>query len=199
MSSPLLQDTELMGAILDAYPNPTIVVDDDVRALFINRSARGALGVKTDEHYKAALLKRGGHLLHCVHAGDSPEGCGRGPVCKTCVIRNSVGKALKTQAVSRARAVLQLDTGTATVDAHFLVSTASVDKDGKQVVILTLEDISDLVKLTSLLPICYQCRKVRTEESYWLTVEEYFKEKADIEFSHSLCNDCLNKHYPKPE
>ncbi len=197
MTSPILNDTAMMGAILDAYPAPTILVDDDVRALFINRSARNALGVNTESHYQAALLKRGGHLLHCVHAGDSPEGCGRGPVCKTCVIRNSVGKALATQAVTRARAVLQLDTGKATVDAHFLVSAARVEKDGQKVVILTLEDISDLVKLTSLLPICYQCRKVRTEESYWLTVEDYFKEKADIEFSHSLCNECLEKHYPK--
>jgi hypothetical protein len=186
-----------MGAILDAYPAPTLVVDEDVRALFINSSARRALSVETDAQYQNALRERGGHLLNCVHASDSPEGCGRGQACKTCVIRNSVGNALATQAVSRARAVLQLDRGSSTVDAHFLVSTAMVEHDGSKAVILTLEDISDLIKLTSLLPICYQCRRVRSEEEYWITVEEYLREKANIEVSHCLCAECLEKHYPE--
>jgi nitrogen fixation/metabolism regulation signal transduction histidine kinase len=197
MAAAFLQNTEMMGAILDAYPAPTLVVDADGRALFINKSARRALAVETDAQYEAALLERGGHLLHCVHEHDSPEGCGRGEACKTCVVRNSVRNALTTRAVTRARAVLQLDTGTSTVDAHFLVSTATVEHAGEKAVILTLEDISDLVKLTSLLPICYQCRKVRSEESYWVTVEDYLKQKADIEFSHCLCADCLEKHYPQ--
>ena len=76
------------------------------------------------------------------------------------------------------------------------MSTGTVRQGDRTVITLTLEDVSEIVTLTSLLPICSHCRKVRNEEDYWTTVEDYFKEKADIDFSHTLCADCLEKYYP---
>jgi hypothetical protein len=196
MDTSITADAELLGAVLDAYPSPSLVVDRDVRALFINHSARKALGLE-GEAAGQALLKRGGHILHCIHADETPEGCGRAPACRSCVIRNSVGKAFATHVVHRARAFLELESAAGVLQAHFLVSAAPVNAGGQEVAILTLEDISDLVKLTSMLPICYHCRRVRDERDYWQTVEDYFKEKADIDFSHALCAECFEKHYPK--
>lgn len=193
---PLLKDAALLGAVLDAYPAPSFVVDDDVRALFINAAARKLLGLE-GEGVQRALLKRAGHVLHCFHATETPEGCGRAPACRSCVIRNSVGTALTTAAVHRARAFLQLETAAGLLDAHFLVSAAPVPAGDRTLVVLTLEDLSDVVKLTSLLPICFHCRKVRDEHDYWQTIEAYFKERADIDFSHALCEECLDKHYPE--
>ena len=194
MSLSVLQDAAVLGAILDAYPAPSLIVDDDVRALFINRSARQALGLDAEEASRA-LLTRGGHLLHCVHASETPEGCGHAGACRDCVIRNSVGKAFATDSVYRSRARLQIETGGGVVEAHFLVSAAPIRHGDFAGVILTLEDVGDLMKLVSLLPICFHCRKVRNEEDYWQTVEDYFKEKADIDFSHALCGECFERHY----
>jgi PAS domain-containing protein len=196
MDQSILRDAALLGAVLDAYPAPSLVVDRDVRALFINRSARKALGLE-GEAAEQALIKRGGHILHCIHARETPEGCGRAPACRSCVIRNSVNTAFATNTVYRARAFLEIESPTGVLQAHFLVSAAAVKAGAQEAAILTLEDISDLVKLTSLLPICYHCRKVRNEQDYWQTVEDYFKEKADIDFSHALCAECLELHYPK--
>ena len=51
--------------------------------------------------------------------------------------------------------------------------------------------------LKGLLPICSHCKNIRDDKGYWHKVEEYLHQHSDIEFSHSLCPDCLKKYYPK--
>jgi PAS domain-containing protein len=195
----ILQDAATLGAILDAYPAPSLVVDGDVRPLLVNRAARGALGIEAQGTTEETPLDAAGKLLHCVNAVETPGGCGRSPGCKACVIRNAVGRALADDVTRRARTFLRVQRPAGIAEAHFLVSAAPVRQGDQVAVILTLEDLSEVVKLTSLLPICFHCRKVRNEESYWTTVEEYFRQTAEVEFSHALCPECLEKHYPAEE
>jgi PAS domain-containing protein len=199
MSFPLLQDAESLAAVLDAYPSPTLVVDGDVRALLVNRAARRALGIDDPGAAQRALLQRGGHLLHCIHSSETAAGCGHAPACRRCVIRSSVQRAVTSEATTRTRAFLELQTPRGIVEAHFLVSASCVRIGGQRLALLTLEDLSELVKLTSLVPICFHCRRVRNDEDDWISVEEYFKEKADIDFSHALCTSCMEKLYPADE
>ena len=50
-------------------------------------------------------------------------------------------------------------------------------------------------KLQGLLPICAYCKNVRNESDLWQKVENYISEhESDIEFSHSICPDCYEKH-----
>jgi PAS domain-containing protein len=196
-----LRDSELLADVFDAYPAPTLLVDDDVRVLHANRAARDLLGLRGDG--SDALLTRGGELLHCVNAAAHPDGCGHADACKKCVIRNSVGAALSSGAVRRARAFMQLRNEGRLDEAHFLISAAPLLRNapraepGRPLVILTLEDVSEIVRLRSLLPICAGCRKIRDGENYWRTVEEYFKRSLDIDFSHSFCEACAERLYPE--
>ncbi|RMH77560.1 MAG: hypothetical protein D6681_20830, partial [Calditrichaeota bacterium] len=41
------------------------------------------------------------------------------------------------------------------------------------------------------------CKKIRDDDGYWEQVEDYISTRADVEFSHSLCPDCMNKLYPE--
>ncbi len=54
--------------------------------------------------------------------------------------------------------------------------------------------------LEAILPICMYCKKIRIEgegqSEEWMNVESYFAEQDDLEFSHGICGDCLQKHYP---
>lgn len=52
---------------------------------------------------------------------------------------------------------------------------------------------SDLRTLESFLPICTYCKKVRSDEAYWTSVESYFRERAGTRFSHGCCPDCYEK------
>jgi hypothetical protein len=67
---------------------------------------------------------------------------------------------------------------------------------GRRYSILVLEDINELVDLRHLLPICCNCKKIRTEREYWQEVESYFNDHLDRDFSHGICPDCVRKLYP---
>jgi sigma-B regulation protein RsbU (phosphoserine phosphatase) len=59
------------------------------------------------------------------------------------------------------------------------------------------EALVQVKQLKGLLPICMFCKKIRNDKNYWQQVEEYLAEHTEAGFSHSLCPECLEKHYPE--
>ncbi len=59
------------------------------------------------------------------------------------------------------------------------------------------EALSQVKMLKGFLPICSHCKNVRDDEGYWQSVEIFVHEHSDAVFSHSVCPDCLEKHYPE--
>ena len=55
--------------------------------------------------------------------------------------------------------------------------------------------------LRGILPICMYCHKIRDDEESWERLEKYIMEHSDAEFSHSICPECVEKHFPnsKPD
>ncbi|MBU2552037.1 MAG: response regulator [Proteobacteria bacterium] len=47
--------------------------------------------------------------------------------------------------------------------------------------------------LQGLLPICMDCRRVRTDQDYWMEIEEYVSSVTRTEFTHGLCPDCFGR------
>ncbi|NIA16275.1 MAG: response regulator [Nitrospiraceae bacterium] len=61
-----------------------------------------------------------------------------------------------------------------------------------------LEDALAHVKtLQGIIPICMHCHKIRTDQESWERMENYIQEHSGAEFSHALCPECLDKHYPE--
>jgi hypothetical protein len=59
-----------------------------------------------------------------------------------------------------------------------------------------LEEAQDRIKvLRGLLPICSWCKNIRDDRGYWTQMEAYIRDHSEAEFTHSLCPDCLKKHY----
>ncbi len=57
-----------------------------------------------------------------------------------------------------------------------------------------LEDaLAEVSRLQGLLPICSYCKKIRNEANYWQQVESYLVSHSDVEFTHSVCPDCMVK------
>ncbi|MFO7911039.1 MAG: response regulator [Desulfotignum sp.] len=56
--------------------------------------------------------------------------------------------------------------------------------------------LSKIKQLNGLLPICMHCKKIRDDKGYWNQLEAYIQENTDAEFSHSICRECAQKHYP---
>jgi hypothetical protein len=55
----------------------------------------------------------------------------------------------------------------------------------------------DKVKLLSgFLPICASCKKIRDDRGYWKQIETYIRDNSEVEFSHGICPECVDKLYP---
>ncbi len=59
------------------------------------------------------------------------------------------------------------------------------------------ESLSEVKKLSGLLPICCSCKKIRDDEGYWQELEKYIGNHSEAQFSHGLCHDCAVDLYPQ--
>ena len=51
--------------------------------------------------------------------------------------------------------------------------------------------LAEVKTLQGILPICSYCRKVRDDENYWHTVENYVARHTATRFSHGICPSCM--------
>ncbi len=51
--------------------------------------------------------------------------------------------------------------------------------------------LAEVKSLRQILPICSYCRKIRDDENYWHTVEDYISHHTTSRFSHGICPSCL--------
>ena len=56
--------------------------------------------------------------------------------------------------------------------------------------------LTHVKQLQGLLPICMYCKKIRDDQDAWHRLETYIQNNSSAMFSHSLCEDCKEEHYP---
>jgi PAS domain-containing protein len=174
-------------SLFDIIPFWGLVVDEDVRILHFNAAAVTLFGGNRD----LPLRRRTGDLLHCLHAADHADGCGRGPFCKDCIVRNAVAEAYDGNQVIRRRAKLQFLNGDMPVSLYALITASPFIYEGLPLCMLLIEDIREIAELQRMIPMCCKCRKVRDEQDSWIMLENYFKTTWDVDFSHGYCPACL--------
>jgi PAS domain-containing protein len=104
---------------LDEYPEPTIMVDADVRVIGINQAMAAFLG--RDRRDGLGLL--GGELMDCRHAS-LPDGCGKTVHCPDCSIRETVNLSRATGAdMLNVKAAMDRD------DATILMRVSAYPRD----------------------------------------------------------------------
>lgn len=59
------------------------------------------------------------------------------------------------------------------------------------------EALANVRTLKGLLPMCAWCHKVREDEGYWSALESYVAHHTDATFTHGICPECRDKHFPK--
>jgi hypothetical protein len=83
------------------------------------------------------------------------------------------------------------------VEINLLVTTAPFAYQDDSLVLLILEDISELMELRRIVPICAYCKKIRDDEDFWQSVENYFKVHLNLDFSHGVCPECAKRIFPE--
>lgn len=184
---------DLLRTMFDAFPSPVFVVDEDVRIQDYNTAASELLATERE----TVLKTRAGDILHCIHSTEVPEGCGKATFCKTCVVRNSVNQAFRGNRVIRHRSRIELLRGNKKIEIYALITASPFLFHERPLVLLVIEDISEIAELYRMIPICSVCRKVRDDKEAWMALEAYFKTNWDVDFSHGLCPDCYKSEMDK--
>lgn len=56
--------------------------------------------------------------------------------------------------------------------------------------------LAEVKTLRGILPICMTCKKIRNDEGAWTQLELYIKEHTGADFSHGMCEQCVQEMYP---
>ena len=130
--------------LFDAMPMPVFVVDEDVTILEYNTAASKLLHKGRQEW----IGRRSGRVLHCVHSEDVPEGCGHGPSCLDCVLRQSVRAASRGQRVTRKLTPMELIVKGKTTHLDLRVTCHPFKYDHHAFILLILEGFNDSLNTT---------------------------------------------------
>lgn len=179
-------------AILDTMPIPVFVVDDDVRILDFNVAAGKLLAADRSQ----VLRERGGEVLNCIHATETPQGCGHSRACGDCVIRNSVRRAFRGERMQQQKTRMEIQTAQGVQSVEMLITAAPVELEGEGRALLILEDVTELSALRELIPICSRCKAIRDDRQYWQRLESYLHSHLQLNLTHGVCPQCMTELYP---
>jgi len=56
--------------------------------------------------------------------------------------------------------------------------------------------LAEVKTLSGLLPICSHCKKIKDDKGYWQQIENYIQERSAAQFTHGICRECAERHYP---
>jgi PAS domain-containing protein len=124
--------------LFDAMPMPVFVVDDDVCILECNAAAARLFGPDK----QTVVKRRGGEVLHCVHAKEVPEGCGRAPACSDCPVRKTVQAAARGRPVTRQKARMELVVGSKISKVNLQISCSPFTYERSKFFLLVLEGLT---------------------------------------------------------
>jgi len=126
--------------VIDNLPSAILVLDKDRRVLLGNRTAETFVQKTREEFYGL----RGGEAFGCIHSSVHPKGCGYAPACEHCTVKKAVLDTFTTRennVLAEAEMVFS-ETG----KRLFKVSTTFLTLKENDVVILAMEDITELKK-----------------------------------------------------
>ncbi|MBU0483404.1 MAG: PAS domain-containing protein [Proteobacteria bacterium] len=78
------------------------------------------------------------------------------------------------------------------------ITARKINETEKEELIVKLQQsLKEIKTLRGILPLCSFCKKIRDYQGYWEQVDVYIKHHSDADISHSICPDCMEKHYPE--
>ncbi len=57
--------------------------------------------------------------------------------------------------------------------------------------------LTEIKTLRGILPICSYCKEIRNDKGYWIRIENYIEQHSQAEFSHGICDKCLQEYFPE--
>jgi PAS domain S-box-containing protein len=193
-----IERMELLARTLRSIGDPLLVVDAEGAASFCNVEATRLLGIQDESHH--------GMLLNDILQIENPGGAGLDlrhlVLDHRTIYRGRVGVMLRrrdgTAIPIHICGAPVTDSESRLMGAVFVLHDTSRSEEvrGKleQTVLGLQQKLSGLKAISSRLPICPHCKKVRDEHGVWYPVEQYLRLHTDTEFTHGPCPDCAEAY-----
>lgn len=137
----------VIDGLLRAVEGLVAVLDKNRQVLAVNHELLVMAGVEDPEQ---SLGLRAGELLGCVHAHETPAGCGTSRFCSTCGAAIATTTSLATgQPVERICA-MQVERGGVPRDLYLSVRACPIHVSGEPFLLLFMQDISRAQQLAAL-------------------------------------------------
>lgn len=189
-------DPIIFEKIFETIPVPIMFIGKDCQIKKYNEAARKLTG-RTDEEISELPNLRGGTALGCVHSlinANGEGGCGCHDECQKCVIRRSIlASFLHGDDTIQAKTVIHVYRGSEIKHVNALITVIQVSDE---YAVLVIENITELASLQGLIPVCSNCKKVRDDDKYWTSVEEYIESVTETDVTSGICPVCIRKLYP---
>lgn len=133
----LRHSKEELSAIYTHAPILMILVDEERRIRKANAFAEGFTGTPAEK----LMEVRAGEALRCIHHLDDPAGCGFGPHCAECTIRNTIRETFRTgKDHTRVNALLPVEEDGKIRHISFLITTSLLKQDGKTLCLVSFQE-----------------------------------------------------------
>jgi PAS domain S-box-containing protein len=72
-----------------------------------------------------------------------------------------------------------------------------IETEKEDLIVKLQQSLKEINTLRGILPICAHCKNIRNDEGYYEQIEGYIHKHSGVDFSHTICPACLQKHYPE--
>jgi sigma-54 dependent transcriptional regulator, acetoin dehydrogenase operon transcriptional activator AcoR len=149
----LLDQDGLLKSIFESIPCGVLIMDKDRTVRAVNNALERTFGLYRSE----AISRRGGDVLHCVHASEVPEGCGYSSACQDCQVRSIALDAISGRKIERRLTEFQFRLNGKAGQLRLLLSAAPFSHNNERLAIIIMEDITELAALR---------RRLKAEQSF---------------------------------
>ncbi|HEX7509743.1 MAG TPA: hypothetical protein VF335_00450 [Chitinivibrionales bacterium] len=181
----LREKEEFNFALFQYNPFTTVVVDRECRVVKSNAAKRGS-GDRLPDIGDVMYKDYASH--HSVDMYQELMNC----------MKNNAGKEFPEMPYGKK--VLSITLAPfpkgAIIATQDITDRVQAEKDRVRLITDLRRALNEVETLRSLLPICASCKKIRDDKGYWNTVEEYFGARNAVDFSHTVCPDCIKQLYP---
>jgi len=80
---------------------------------------------------------------------------------------------------------------------HDITERKAAEQERERIIAELKDALQKVDTLSGYLPICSSCKKIRDDQGYWEEVEKYISSHSKAQFSHTLCNECMQRLYPE--
>jgi PAS domain S-box-containing protein len=78
-----------------------------------------------------------------------------------------------------------------------ITNRKQVEEEREKLIKHLQEALKEIKTLRGILPLCSFCKRIRDDKGYWELVDVYIHKHSLADISHSICPECVKKHYPE--